>query len=52
MVVAFGVVCMAQATATVQMDERGRVVVPKAARKKLGVDGDSATVEIEVRVDD
>jgi bifunctional DNA-binding transcriptional regulator/antitoxin component of YhaV-PrlF toxin-antitoxin module len=43
---------MAKATATVQMDERGRVVVPKAARKKMGIDGQAATIEIEVRVDE
>ncbi len=43
---------MAKATATVQMDERGRVVVPKAARRKMGIDGESTTVEIEVRVDE
>lgn len=40
------------ATVTVQMDTNGRVVVPKAAREKLGVDGDQATVELEVRVDE
>lgn len=40
------------ATATVKMDERGRVFVPKAVREKLDVNGESAHVEIEVRVDE
>jgi len=44
---------MAQtATATVQMDKRGRCYIPKAAREKLGIEGESANVEIEVRVDE
>ena len=43
---------MAQATATVEMDEHGRIVVPKAARKKLEIDGERATVEVEVRHDE
>lgn len=43
---------MAKATATVSMDERGRLIVPQAARKKLGIDGEKTTVEIEVRVDE
>jgi AbrB family looped-hinge helix DNA binding protein len=43
---------MAQtATVTVQMDTQGRCYIPKAAREKLGIEGDSATVEMEVRVD-
>jgi len=40
---------VAETTVTVQMDERGRVVIPKAARKKLGIDGRSATIELVVR---
>lgn len=43
---------MEQATVTVQMDEQGRVVIPKAARRKLGIDDTAATVEIEVRYDE
>ena len=42
---------METATITVHMDGKGRVVVPKAAREKLGVDGEETTVEIEVRHD-
>lgn len=42
---------MAQATATVTIDEQGRVVVPKPAREKLGIDGDRTQIEIEVRTD-
>ena len=34
---------------TVQMDERGRVVIPTAVRKKLGVEQENATIELEVR---
>jgi bifunctional DNA-binding transcriptional regulator/antitoxin component of YhaV-PrlF toxin-antitoxin module len=44
--------CMAEATTTVQMDKRGRVVIPQAARDKLGIDDESATVEIVVRTDE
>lgn len=35
-------------TTVVQMDARGRIVVPKAMRKHLGVEGDSATVKVTV----
>jgi bifunctional DNA-binding transcriptional regulator/antitoxin component of YhaV-PrlF toxin-antitoxin module len=34
------------------MDQQGRIVVPKAARQKLGVDGEQVTVECEVRIDE
>ena len=44
--------CMAEATTTVQMDKRGRVVIPQAARDKLGIDNECATVEIVVRTDE
>lgn len=44
-------VCMAQASATVTMDEKGRVVIPKAAREKLGIDGERTQVDLEVRYD-
>lgn len=43
---------MASATTTVKMDEQGRVIIPKAARQKLGIDGTERTVEVEVRVDE
>jgi len=44
---------MAKYTATVEMDARGRVVVPKPIRRQLGIEGESATLEIEVgRADD
>lgn len=39
------------ATATVNVDERGRVYIPKAAREKLGIEGEKATVELEVAYD-
>jgi AbrB family looped-hinge helix DNA binding protein len=41
---------MSELTATVDMDSRGRVVIPKPVRKSLGIDGDSATLEIDVEV--
>lgn len=46
---------MAQATTTVEMDQQGRVIIPKPVRRKLGIDefsGDKLPVEIEVRVED
>lgn len=44
---------MAQtATVTVQVDEQGRCYIPKAAREKLGIDGNAAHVTLEVRYDD
>jgi AbrB family looped-hinge helix DNA binding protein len=43
---------MAQtATVTVQIDNQGRCYIPKAAREKLGIEGVSATADLEVRVD-
>lgn len=42
---------MESATVTVRMDGKGRVVIPKAAREKLGVNGEETTLEIEVRHD-
>lgn len=43
---------MTTATVTVEIDEHGRVTIPKPAREKLGIDGDETTVEMEVRVDE
>jgi AbrB family looped-hinge helix DNA binding protein len=40
---------MTERTTTVQMDKRGRVVIPKAVRQSLGIDGGTATVELDVR---
>jgi len=39
-------------TTTVTIDEHGRMVVPKPARKRLGIDGEETTAEVEVRVDE
>lgn len=43
---------MPTATATVQMDEQGRITIPKPVREKLGVNGVETYVEIEVQVDE
>jgi len=43
---------MSEATTTVQMDKRGRVVIPQPVRDKLGIDGQNATVELTVKTDD
>jgi len=40
---------MDTATVTVPIDAQGRITIPAAARQKLGIDGESATVEVEVR---
>lgn len=40
------------ATTTVQVDEQGRLYIPKAVRQKLGIDGEERTLEIEVRVEE
>ena len=39
------------ATTTVTIDEQGRLYLPKAVRKKLGIEGEETLAEIEVRVD-
>jgi bifunctional DNA-binding transcriptional regulator/antitoxin component of YhaV-PrlF toxin-antitoxin module len=43
---------MVDASATVEMDHKGRITVPEAVRKKLGINdiepGDKEVVEIEV----
>lgn len=36
--------------ATAEMDDRGRLVVPKAVRKALGVYGEPAIVRLEIEV--
>jgi len=36
--------------AKVQIDERGRLTVPKGVRKQLGIDGTAADLEIDIRV--
>ena len=41
---------MPKAMATVTVDERGRLYLPKAVREKLDIEGDEAVVELEVRV--
>jgi len=40
------------ATTTVTIDEQGRLYLPKAVRKKLGIEGEETLAEIEVRVDE
>jgi bifunctional DNA-binding transcriptional regulator/antitoxin component of YhaV-PrlF toxin-antitoxin module len=43
---------MVDASATVEMDHRGRITIPEAVRKKLGLEdieeGEKEVVEIEV----
>lgn len=42
---------MAQnASATVEVDTDGRLTIPKGARKALGIDGETAYVDLHVRV--
>ena len=38
------------ALTTVEMDEKGRIVIPQAVRKSLEVDGESAILELKVSV--
>ena len=42
---------MPEGTATVEIDERGRLYVPKAVRQKLDIQG-KEIIEITVRKDD
>lgn len=42
---------MAEATSTVKIDEQGRCYIPKAAREKLGIDGEEVTAEVTVKYD-
>jgi len=39
-----------QATTTVEMDEQGRLYIPKAVRKRLGVVSSPALVELEIQM--
>ena len=39
-----------EATATVQIDTNGRLYLPKAARKQLGIVNESAIIELDARV--
>lgn len=41
---------MAERTTTVQMDRQGRLYIPKAVRKSLGIVDEDATLELDVRV--
>lgn len=34
----------------VQIDERGRIVIPKSIRRQLGIDGESADVRVSLEV--
>lgn len=43
--------CMEERTTTVNMDEQGRLYVPKPVRQALGINGEERTVEITVRVE-
>lgn len=38
-------------SATVRMDEDGRVVIPKAVRKSLGINGEERYVQLTVEID-
>ena len=39
-----------QASATVQMDENGRVTIPKSTRRALCIDGGTADLDLDVTV--
>jgi len=41
---------MSNVTTTVQMDANGRLVIPKDARRALGVNGEAAIVQIDAEV--
>jgi len=43
---------MSERTTTVQMDKQGRLYIPKPVRESLGIVGESATVELDVKVVD
>lgn len=43
---------MAHAITTVRIDEQGRTTIPKPAREKLDIVGETTTAELEVRVDE
>lgn len=49
--VANGDCCMAkEASATVQVDKNGRMYLPASTRKALGIHGESADLDLDVRV--
>ena len=39
-----------QASATVQIDKNGRMYLPASTRKALGIHGESADLDLDVRV--
>lgn len=39
-----------QASATVQMDENGRITIPKSTRRALCIDGETADLDLDVAV--
>jgi len=39
-----------EASATVQVDEQGRMYLPASTRKALGIHGDEADLDLTVRV--
>lgn len=39
-----------EASATVQIDENGRVTIPKSTRKALNIDGKTAHLDLDIRV--
>jgi len=43
---------MSERTTTVQMDKQGRLYIPKAVRRSLDIEDQSATLELDVEVVD
>ena len=42
---------MTEVKTPARMDEQGRIVIPKPARQKLGVDGEKVLVDVTVEHD-
>lgn len=43
---------MGKRTTTVEVDERGRLTIPKPIRNALDIDGERTTAEITIRVEE
>ena len=43
---------MVERTTTVNVDEQGRLYIPKPVRQALGIEGKEANVEITVKTDE